>query len=275
VDRSRFAKATSAAIVAALLLAASCIVPRSIDHPPTPSVEPPHAMARNLVVTDQIKIHSGAVNIAAGFGGLWVSGFNVTARIDPVTDVIVAQISTPKTEDFSRVIVGMGSAWVSGDRGLIYRIDPDTNHVVQSIRAPLYAIGAIAVGGGDLWVGGATGNRNAKVRFVRIDPATERVVGAQIPIGAMPRYAMFVGGWLWVSTYGSILRIDLSRESSCTCRPPANRARSQSAPERSGAPHPRTETARSCGSTPRPPGSSRASACAARSASRSAAATRG
>ncbi|MBI3647787.1 MAG: hypothetical protein HY240_03390 [Actinobacteria bacterium] len=103
---------------------------RGSNHSPSPVSQ----LLVRPVLAAQIHVPSGAVDVATSDGALWVSGFGVVSRLDPVTDRVVAKIRTPGTEDYSSIAVGEGSVWVSADNGDVYRIDPSTNRVVATVH---------------------------------------------------------------------------------------------------------------------------------------------
>jgi YVTN family beta-propeller protein len=195
--------------VAAAILVVGAVVPlvvlsglRAGTHPSSPRRVSPHVAAR-------LHIPSGAVDVTVGEGSVWVSGFGALTRIDQGMDRVVATIHTPGVEDYSRVAVGEGSAWVSADRGLVYRIDPKTNRVSAMIRTGSYA-GAVAVGGGSVWV---TSSEHSAGNVVQIDPATNRVVRS-IHVGLSPVGILYAAGSVWVSTNEApyaLWRIDPAR----------------------------------------------------------------
>jgi outer membrane protein assembly factor BamB len=109
-------------------------------------------------------------------------------RLDPQTGEEVAEI---QLEDFSsnttEVAFGAGSVWVSsGDyypgpaggkrpNDVVFRVDPETNRVVDSI--PVYTASGLAFGHGSVWVTSASYGT-----LSRIDPQTDKVV-ANIEVG--------------------------------------------------------------------------------------------
>jgi hypothetical protein len=71
--------------------------------------------------------------------------------------------------------VGAGSVWVSGDDGLVRRVDPRTRGVIASVRAGTRAV-AVTASADAVWVMAAVDPANQQLRLMRIDPAGDRVV---------------------------------------------------------------------------------------------------
>ncbi len=133
----------------------------------------------------------GAVDVRSGDGSIWVSGFGVVTRLDPVTGRPVRRIRTPGTEDFSGLAVGAGGVWVSADHGRVYRIDPAVSRVVATIHVPGTAM-ALATGGGYVWV-----SRPDPGAVTRIDPRTNRISGRDVPAPGVGELR-FAFGKLWM-----------------------------------------------------------------------------
>ncbi|MGH2673919.1 MAG: hypothetical protein ACRDH1_00660 [Actinomycetota bacterium] len=152
--------------------------------------------------------------IAAGEGGVWVvvpgddtdGGYGGTVeRIDPATNQVVASIPVDTSD---AVAAGAGSVWVTGVtntvgpsgqtsdfNGVVLRIDPDTNRVVDRIPyqgGSPYDIAADATG---VWVALSTANRSGAI--LHFDPTTGEQVAA-IPVADVP-YTVTTGeGYVWV-----------------------------------------------------------------------------
>lgn len=196
------------------------------------------------------KVDNRPFGMAAGFGSLWVTSIRGESirRVDPAsgkpTGPRIALSGTPY-----KVTTGFGSVWVTNLRdGRVERIDPKTNKVVDSIRiggrtcnAAAEARGgdevndvvvscgapaAIVAAGGYIWVsnlrgpavqsGEATavqvkqGIPNGQVW--RIDPKTNKAVGAAIPVPVRPLAMASDGKSLWVIGVetDTLTRIDLA-----------------------------------------------------------------
>jgi len=144
------------------------------------------------------------VNLATGYGSVWVSGFGELTRVDQATDRIQATISVKGVEDFSRVAIGEGSVWVSADGGIVYRVDPQTNEVVATIQTGLVDM-SLALADGYLWVASPGSGPGT---LIRVDPQTGRELGTPITIGTDPHDVVFDEGALWISGGAGIERID-------------------------------------------------------------------
>jgi YVTN family beta-propeller protein len=185
--------------LAVVLLGAGLGVPLTLLSPlgGHPHPERPAGSIGTPVVLERIPVESGAVAVAVGEEGVWVAGFNRVARIDPATNQVSATIGTPGTGDYSEVAVGEGSVWVTTS-GLVYRINTAENAVAATIEVGGYPQD-IAVAGGWVWV---TRARAGPGDLVRIDPATNRVVGAPIALGYGPGPFAYHDGALWILNTG-------------------------------------------------------------------------
>jgi DNA-binding beta-propeller fold protein YncE len=120
-------------------------------------------------------------------------------RIDPWTGAVRARIPLPGVG--TSITVGAGAVWVMRE-GKVWRIDPATNQIVATIPVPSGAddIAADATG---VWVVRnqfAVISRHGDSELIRIDSATNRIVGApiRVPCGFG---SLAVGhGALWVTT---------------------------------------------------------------------------
>jgi DNA-binding beta-propeller fold protein YncE len=178
---------------------------------PDPRKELPAADPR---VTATIPVGPFPRAIAAGEGAVWVvvpdkdtdGGYEGTVeRIDPATNQVAASIPV---ETGDAVAAGAGSVWVTGVTntvgpsgqtsdfvGVVLRIDPGANRVVDRIPyegGSPYDIAADATG---VWLALSTGNRSGAI--LHFDPTTGEEVAA-IPVADVP-YAVATGeGFVWV-----------------------------------------------------------------------------
>ena len=136
--------------------------------------------------------HSSGVIVA--FGSVWITGTgnDELYRVDPTTNQIAATIdlhSNPRS-----LAVGEGSVWVhnEGD-GTVQRIDGKSGELVATIETGAVGKGAIAVGGGFVWVS------TRAEPIVQIDPRTNSVRG-KFKV-EMSEYSTirFGSGSLWIS----------------------------------------------------------------------------
>lgn len=148
----------------------------------------------------------GAMAILAG--SLWVADCKdrTLNRIDLKTAQRVAVIATgigsPNGE--LNVVAGAGSVWVASDtKGLIARVDPDSNQVVASIAVDPDST-YLAFGFGALWA--VSGSHQL---IQKIDPVTNTVV-ARTALGQQPGFLVAGEGGVWVQEQGdgTVARID-------------------------------------------------------------------
>jgi DNA-binding beta-propeller fold protein YncE len=133
-------------------------------------------------------------------------------RIDPRSNEVVGE-PTGLPVDGWDLAVGFGSVWVmpNGADGRITRIDARSGRITARISAhPIYFGSEIALGGGYVW----TGNDDERYRrgstVSKIDPATNRLVGAPIALGS-PQSLAFGAGALWDADHaGWLVKIDPS-----------------------------------------------------------------
>jgi streptogramin lyase len=124
-------------------------------------------------VVSELRLPSGCSGLAAGEGALWVAcpAENRVLRINTVSNIVEERIEVAAQPSASAV--GEGSVWVLCRKdGKVDRIDPKTNKVTKSLELNVPdAEGAIATGGGSVWV------TMAGFPLTRIDPAAgkERV----------------------------------------------------------------------------------------------------
>jgi streptogramin lyase len=90
-------------------------------------------------VANTIGVGADVQALAVGFGSVWVADGNSAkvSRIDPNRDRVVATIplgSSGGTPNVSFAIAtGAGAVWATGGDGLVERIDPRSNHVVEQL----------------------------------------------------------------------------------------------------------------------------------------------
>ncbi|MDX6689797.1 MAG: virginiamycin lyase [Solirubrobacteraceae bacterium] len=122
--------------------------------------------------------------LAAGEGGVWLSGETDIFRMDPATGRRVATIHVPEGPGEASDI-GFGALWTATIREPgIARIDPASNrvaaHIAVALPPRLGGEGSIGAGLGAVWVV-TEGAGCDSCRVARIDPAGGIVV-ASIPI---------------------------------------------------------------------------------------------
>jgi len=129
-------------------------------------------------------------SMGAGFGSLWMMSGDKVVRInvgDNSTTVLPIEGASglfgfPSARSMA---VGEGAIWVPDfDRGVIYKIDPQTNHVVKTIAADMVGGGgSIGAGLGAVWV--ITGGSNNELSRFSAESGAEE---AKVPLPeAQPR----------------------------------------------------------------------------------------
>jgi streptogramin lyase len=114
-------------------------------------------------------------NFAFGFGSVWVPSRrdpNVTTRIDPATNDIIAVIQGTGSRAHQALVVG-DQVWVSGENNDMAPIDPKTNTVGTPVEG---AYPHFDYGFDSIWAADRTDG------LARIDPATSKIV-ASIQLG--------------------------------------------------------------------------------------------
>jgi virginiamycin B lyase len=172
--------------------------------------------AAGSVVRIDVKTNTAAVPIAIGkgpcaslelaFGSVWVPlcDEHQIARLDLKTQKAAGRVAVDIAAADGRIASSVGSVWVLSDRrGVLTRIDPDTNAAVAEIyvaKGPT----AIAAGDNTLWVTSEDGNH-----LTRVNPHTNEIVET-IAVGPKPgRVAVGEGGvWTLNRGDGSVTRVD-------------------------------------------------------------------
>ena len=162
--------------------------------------------------------YSDPVDVAADQGAIWVAAAdvargNAVLRIRPATGEVIATIPFPKK--LGSIGVGEGSVWVAGAGGsllggvenAVWRIDPDKNEVVATIRVVDPA--DLSVGEGAVWV-----LQIGPGSVAKIDPATNRVA-TRIRRGTFNGRIAAGGGSVWVTNWnaGEVSHIDPNTDS--------------------------------------------------------------
>ncbi len=154
--------------------------------------------------------------IAAGEGGIWVTAQSQVGdgggviRIDPATGEVVGRIEVGAAPGWefggAGLAIGAGSIWTLGTvraedggccDGLVTRIDPAGNAVVDEIRVPGITEGDLWVDGEALYVLGFEA-RGPGLALVRMD-ATTHELAWRVPVPGQWSQTVFVaGGSVWV-----------------------------------------------------------------------------
>ncbi len=144
--------------------------------------------------------------LAFGFGSVWApscGGHNLV-RFDSRTGRIQAEIPASPADSEGGITVGAESVWMAVDKkGVLARIDPQTNLVVATIAIPSGSY-APAFADGAVWITSTEHNL-----LTRVDPQMNRAV-AEIPVGPKPRFLTVGAGSVWTLNQGdgTISRVD-------------------------------------------------------------------
>jgi virginiamycin B lyase len=109
-------------------------------------------------IASTIAIENGARFIASGEDSIWVLNYldGDVRRVDAHSGDVLAAIATKAIGGGGDIATGGGFVWVTTPRMPVIKIDPKTNTVVGSFRAPAgKSMGdAIRYGDGSVWVSG-------------------------------------------------------------------------------------------------------------------------
>ena len=145
-----------------------------------------------------LRVPAGPGMTFAG-GQLWaVSDATGLLRLDPVTGEVLQAI--PGVSG-GFVVVDGTTAWVTGARNAVDRVDLVAGEIVARIEVP-EGPKQLAVADGSVWVA-CSGGRT----IVRID-ATTNDITAQIPDAGGPANLVVGEGAVWVWSDGQLLRVD-------------------------------------------------------------------
>ena len=127
-------------------------------------------------------------------------------RIDPKTNKVTATLAIGPALSEGGLTANADSIWMLTDmKGLLARIDPDTNRMVAEIQVPSGS--SVVVLGEDnaIWV---VSTENSVV--VRIDPATNLITD-RVKVGSNPRFTTVGGGSIWTLNQGdgTVSRVDV------------------------------------------------------------------
>lgn len=161
-------------------------------------------------------------SLAVAFDSVWVPvcGSGAVARADVKTMKVATTLKIAVADGDGRIATGVGSVWVITDRkGVLSRIDPDTNTAVAEIYV---AGGASSVVFSDdaLWVTSEDGNPSTplgaspsttlrKRRLTRINPHNNEIVEV-VEVGPKPGRLVVGEGGVWTLNRGNgtVTRVD-------------------------------------------------------------------
>jgi len=149
-------------------------------------------------------------SLVAAFDSVWVPlcGDGTIARLDPKGPKVTATLKTKVAAGDGRIAMAVGSVWAVTDRkGVLSRIDPDTNTAVAEIHVAAGA-NAVVFGEDALWVTSACepagGGNPAKVAcnvLTRVNPHNNGVVEV-IEVGPNPARVAVGEGGVWTLNRG-------------------------------------------------------------------------
>lgn len=149
-----------------------------------------------------IRVGNGPTSVAYGAGKVWVLNV-VDATVTAISPARGHTRTIPLGQNASRLTFGLGAVWVTSEEaGLLLRLDPRTNSIVQAIPVGNGPVG-VAAGDGSLWVA------NTPDRTVsRVDPTSGAV--SKIPVPGRAVELASAGATLFVSNTldGTISVID-------------------------------------------------------------------
>ncbi|MEX2100271.1 MAG: hypothetical protein WEB19_02545 [Acidimicrobiia bacterium] len=155
-------------------------------------------------------------DLAATADAVWVLGFGTLFRLDATTGEKQAEIDVSSTS-YGSVATTDDGVWISGtDRagsstGLIQRVDPRTNQVVDSIPVEGFEPSELAVGPQGLYALGirrpSDGGGSAGGGIARVDPKTAAIV-ASAEIDPDEDIAASDDGVFAIGLYDPVFRID-------------------------------------------------------------------
>lgn len=152
----------------------------------------------SMSVVATIPVGPGALDIAAGGGGVWVISARdgTVTRIDPATNSVTATVHVGVNP--GGIGVGAGAVWVADYLGAaLVRLDQATGQVVATIKLAGLAR-KVAATPDAVWVGVANGSDATLGSLVRVDPKTNAIV-ASIPLKADPWGVASTASAVWVA----------------------------------------------------------------------------
>jgi streptogramin lyase len=141
-----------------------------------------------------------------GFGSVWVPncGDKTVSRINVVTNKVSTTLQIPPAASEGGIAASQHAVWLVTDaKGILSRIDPNTNKVTAQIPVPPNSAG-VAYGEGAVWV-----TSPEKNLLTRVDPNINQVTGT-VEVGPGPRFLTTGAGSVWTLNQGdgTISRVD-------------------------------------------------------------------
>lgn len=152
--------------------------------------------------------------LVAAFGSLWVPicgeadkpGTKGLQRIDLQTNKVVATLPVGPALSEGGIAATADSVWLTSEmKGVLSRIDPETNRVVAEIDVPKGS--SVTVVGEDKAVWVVSTEKNL---VVRVDPQTNLITD-RIEVGPNPRFTTVGAGAIWTLNQGdgTVSRVDV------------------------------------------------------------------
>ena len=142
--------------------------------------------------------------VAVDRDAVWVVTISgAVARINARTNRVGALVAV---EDAACVAAGRGGVWVtSPNLGLVTRIDPLTNEIVEQIAVESFPQG-IDVGFGSVWVASGDLPEGTNGAVSRINSRTNEVV-LSIPVDEQPEYLAVGASGVWVTANDGTIKL--------------------------------------------------------------------
>ncbi len=145
-------------------------------------------------------------SLVSAFTSVWAPscGDRTVVRINPADLKVTGKADVEVADADGRIASGLGSIWVVTDRkGIVTRIDPDTNQPVAVIHV-LGGAAAVLFHGDALWVTSGSGKT-----LTRINPNNNEIVEL-IDVGPEPVRLAAADGVVWTLNRGdgSVTRVD-------------------------------------------------------------------
>ena len=151
----------------------------------------------------------GPQGMTAGAGSLWVGDTtpHTVYRIDPAGNAVVAAIENPNGDTCGGMAASDTAVWIASgcDFNAVWRIDSATNTVAGTVTVPGEARD-VALGFGSAWATvGSTQRSPGEDVLVRVDAATNLVVG-ETKIGS-PGPVAVGDGAIWVAAGSTLYKL--------------------------------------------------------------------
>jgi virginiamycin B lyase len=163
--------------------------------------------ATNKIVARVAISGEACSGLAFGFESVWVpicGNKPALVRIDAAKNTISATLPIAPAGPEGGVTAGGDSVWmVSDNNGTLFRVDPSTDSVRQTVLIPPGSFNPV-FSGGTVWITGMESNILTAV------DATSGKVLESIPVGSKPRFLAAGAGSIWTLNQGdgTVSRVD-------------------------------------------------------------------